>query len=156
MTRSPSSFFGRIGYFKNAKYEVGGRSLNLYDLEREVIIPMGEPRIHFAIVCASASCPVLRPEAYVAGTLDAQLDEAARRFINDPTRNRFDPDTRVAHLSKIFDWFTGDFEIDGGGVLDYVARYVQDPALAESLRGDGWSVQHLPYDWSLNGKAPTR
>ena len=152
--RSPSSFFGRIGYFKTAVYDAGGRSMNLYDLEREVIIPMGEPRIHFAINCASASCPALRSEAYVPEQLEMQLEDATRRFINDPSLNRFDADARVASLSKIFDWFPEDFESAGGTVLDYVARYVADPALAAALREDGWTVRYLPYDWSLNGDAP--
>ena len=57
----------------------------------------------------------------------------------------------MAHLSEIFDWFEEDFTRDGGGVLDYVARYVDDPEIARSLREDDWTVRHLAYDWSLNG-----
>ena len=151
---SPSSFFGRIGYFKTTTYEAGGKTISLYDLERDVIIPLGEPRIHFAIVCASFSCPMLRSEAYTAEHLDEQLELNARRFINDPTRNRFDRGSKVAHLSKIFDWFPEDFEKHSGTVLGYVANYVDDPELAKELRDGGYKIKYLKYDWSLNGVAP--
>ena len=70
---SPSSLLGRYVYFKRDKYTVAGESVNLYDLEHELIRPLGEARIHFAIVCASASCPILRNEAY---TLEKQLPSA--------------------------------------------------------------------------------
>ncbi len=152
--KSPSSFFGRVGYFKNTKYDVGGDEINLYDLERDIIIPLGEPRIHFAIVCASFSCPKLRSEAYTAENLEEQLEANTRQFINDETRNRFDREKKVAHLSKIFDWFPEDFEQHSGSVLEYVAKYVDDPKLAEELRAGGYKIKHLKYDWSLNGIPP--
>ena len=103
-----------------------------------------EPRIHFALVCASKSCPQLRPEAYRAEILDAQLDDQARIFLNDRTKNRYDAATRTLYLSKIFDWFDGDFEKANGTVRDYVAPYLEIPKNAR--------IRHLPYDWSLNGK----
>ena len=152
--KSPSSFFGRVGYFKNTKHDVGGDQINLYDLERDVIIPLGEPRIHFAIVCASFSCPKLRSEAYTAERLDEQLEANTRQFINDETRNRFDREKKVAHLSKIFDWFPEDFEQHSGTVLEYVANYVDDLELAKELRAGGYRIKHLKYDWSLNGIPP--
>ena len=151
---SPSSFLGRIGYFSGAVYDVGGRSINLYDLERKVIIPMGEPRIHFAINCASMSCPILRSGSYKVAQLDKQLDAATRAFLNDSSRNRFDRQAKVAHLSKIFDWFEDDFGGSDEAVLAYVSRYVSDPALAASLTGSGWKIEYLEYDWSLNGDPP--
>jgi hypothetical protein len=102
---SPSSFFGRVSYFKTTDYEVAGRTINLYDLERDIIIPFNEPRIHFAIVCASYSCPKLRSEAYFSNTLENQLQENAVDFLNDPLKNNFDVKKKRANLSKIFDWF---------------------------------------------------
>ena len=152
--RSPGSFFGRIGYFKNAKYSVGGKEINLYDLERDVIIPIGEPRIHFAINCASASCPKLLSEAYSANQLEQQLETTTTQFINDPTRNRFDKEKKVAHISKIFDWFNEDFEKHSGSVQAYLAQYVDDPALAEELQNGRYKIKYLKYDWSLNGTPP--
>ena len=151
---SPSSFFGRIGYFKNGTYNAGGKDINLYDLERDVLIPMNEPRIHFAIVCASMSCPLLISEAYTAEKLDQQLEANAREFINDERKNRFDRQAKIAHLSKIFDWFDKDFEEHSGSVLRYVAQYVDDPELAAALERGDYRVKHLRYDWSLNGTPP--
>lgn len=151
---SPSSFFGRIGYFKTDNYRFGGEDIDLYDLERDVIIPEGESRIHFAINCASKSCPLLRSEAYRGDILDEQLDEAARRFINDPSRNHFDSAEKVAYLSQIFEWFGDEFADHSGSVQKYVAQYVDDPQIAAALRADQYRVEFLEYDWSLNGTPP--
>ena len=149
---SPSSLLGRYKYFKSVEYDVGGQTMDLYDLERKVILPFGEPRIHFAIVCASASCPALRSESYTAEQLDAQLDDQARRFINDSSKNIIEPGERSLRLSKIFDWFPDDFSGHSGSVQKYVAQYVDDPAIAAALRADDYRVRFLKYDWSLNGK----
>ena len=153
---SPSSWFGRIGYFKNTIYDVGGRNISLYDLEHEVLRPLGEPRIHFALNCASKSCPVLRSEAYRPAELEAQLDDAARVFVNDQSRNQLDRGEKLARLSKIFDWFEEDFGNGEQAILNYVANYVGDASLAAELRSGGWRVEYLDYDWTLNGQAPDR
>lgn len=152
--RSPSTFFGRIDYFKLAKYRVGGQEIDLYDLEHKLLRPLGEPRIHFAIVCASRSCPKLRSEAYTADRLEQQLEESARVFINDPTRNLFDRKRKVAYLSMIFQWFEEDFAARSGSVLRYIANYVSDPALSQALANGGYTVKYLDYDWRLNGAPP--
>ena len=83
---SPSSLLGRLSYFKRDQYRVGGREITLYDLERDVIIPLGDNRIHFAIVCASASCPPLLAEAYVPSKVDEQLEQQTVAFVNDPQK----------------------------------------------------------------------
>jgi len=151
---SPSSLLGRYRYFKGTDYDVGGERMNLYDLEHKVIIPFGEPRIHFAIVCASASCPPLRAEAYTAARLETQLEEQAHTFISDTSKNYFEPDRRIARLSKIFDWFEEDFARHSGSVQQYLAQYVTDPNIAAALRGQEYKVKYLKYDWSLNGIEP--
>jgi len=110
--------------------------------------------MHFAIVCASTSCPKLQSWAYQPDQLDHQLDHAARGFINDPARNRFDRKQRVASLSMIFQWFEKDFADAAGSVLAYIARYVEDPELAKELTQPGYRIEYLDYDWSLNGIAP--
>lgn len=152
--RSPSGFFGRIGYFKTTDYQVAGRSINLYDLERDIIIPFGEPRIHFAIVCASQSCPKLRSEAYVASRLGEQLEDNTRAFMNDPHKNTFDTDKKIAKVSKIFDWFDEDFEKHSGSVQEFVSKYLDDKSIAEQLSQENFRVKHLKYDWNLNGTPP--
>ena len=152
---SPLSYIGRYRYFIGREYRVGGRTINLYDVERQVLIrQFHEPLIHFAIVCASASCPRLQPWAYQPNQLDRQLDRAARAFINDPTRNRFDRTRKIAFLSKIFDWFAEDFSAAAGSTLAYLARYVGDAELAKDLVESEYRIEFLEYDWSLNGMAP--
>ncbi len=152
---SPASLWGRYRYFIGREYRVGGAAINLYDLEREVLIAQfHEPLMHFAIVCASASCPKLQPWAYQPTQLDRQLDHVARAFINDPTRNRFDRQKKVAFLSMIFKWFEQDFSRAAGSVLAYVARYVDDAEFAKELMQPGYRVEFLEYDWSLNGTPP--
>jgi hypothetical protein len=152
---SPMTLWGRYRYFIGRAYQVGGVALNLYDLERKVLIEQfHEPLIHFAIVCASTSCPKLQSWAYQPEQLDRQLVHVARIFINDPTRNRFDRQQKVASLSMIFQWFEEDFSRAAGSVLSYIARYVDDPELAKELTRPGYRIEYLDYDWSLNGIPP--
>jgi hypothetical protein len=151
---SPSTLLGRARYFKIKDWPLAGRDVTLHDLEHKVIRPLGEPRIHFAIICASKSCPFLRSEAYAAASLDAQLDDQARLFVNDASRNRFDKTTRTARLSEIFKWFDEDFRASAGSTQKYIARYVADPEVAQGLAADGYRVEWIDYDWSLNGVPP--
>lgn len=151
---SPVTAFGKYDYFISRKFNVGGANLNLYGIEHDILIPLGEARIHFTIVCASRSCPKQRPAAYTSERLDQQLDESARRFINDPSRNRFDRENKIAYLSMIFNWFAKDFAADDVSVLRYIAHYVSDPALASELNKGDYSIRYLDYDWSLNGPPP--
>ena len=151
---SPLTTIGQWRYFIGKQHRVGGESINLYDLEKKLLIPdFREPRIHFAIVCASQSCPRLRSRAFTAGRLNAQLEENASAFVNDPSKNRFDREGRTAHLSKIFDWFEEDFLTHGGSLLGYVRRYVEDPELVADLATQPYRIEFLDYDWHLNGVA---
>jgi hypothetical protein len=149
---SPLSMIGQWRYFIARTYPVGGESINLYDLERKLLIQdFREPRIHFAIVCASQSCPRLRSEAFMPDRLDAQLEENARAFVNDPSKNRFDRETHTAYLSKIFEWFEPDFRTHAESLLNYVRRYLNDPEQAADLATQPYRVEFLDYDWHLNG-----
>ncbi|KKK50081.1 hypothetical protein LCGC14_3128600, partial [marine sediment metagenome] len=127
-----------------------------------------EPRIHFAIVCASRSCANLRDEAYQANILEKQLHEQAVRFINDPSNGvRWDRDNHRLHISKIFKWFKKDFEkkdISTGSstrsikssqpVLRFIRQYIRNKEAIDWIdRGRDIRVSYLPYDWHLNDKA---
>jgi hypothetical protein len=152
----PAPYVGWYRYFKLRRYGVGGQRITLSDLEHGVLRKQfREPRIHFTIVCASSSCPKLQPWAFEPDRLEAQLDQAARDFINDPRRNRFDRRAKIAYLSKIFDWFEDDFSAAAGDVLHYVARYVNDPDVARDVAAARYRIEYLEYDWSLNGIPPT-
>ena len=150
---STGSFVSRVNFF-TVDYSLAGRQIDLYDLEHDVIIPFGEPRIHFAIVCASASCPKLISEAYLAATLDQQLERNTRAFINNESENRFDKTWKTARISKIFDWFADDFVAHSTTVQRYMAQYVDDAEIAGALRNDEYQIWFLGYDWSVNGVAP--
>jgi hypothetical protein len=154
---SPMTLYGRYRYFIARTYRVGGASIDLYDLEQKILIPeFHEPRIHFAIVCASSSCPRLHSWGYRADMLEEQLEQSARDFINDPSRNRFDRERKVAYLSMIFQWFEEDFVAHSGSLLGYVKRYVADPDLARDLETTLYSMEFIGYDWRLNGPPPAR
>ncbi|MBL8074123.1 MAG: DUF547 domain-containing protein [Nitrospira sp.] len=152
---SPTSLVGRYRYFIGRGYRVGGSTINLYDLERHALIKQfQEPLIHFAIVCASMSCPKLQSWSYDPEQLNMQLDRVAREFINDPTRNRFDRKKKVASLSMIFKWFEEDFTKAAGSIVSYITRYVNDPELVQDLMQSDYRIEYLEYDWSLNGIPP--
>lgn len=152
--KSPSNFIGRQLFFKSAKFKLGGGETNLHNIEHEILRKLGEPRIHFAIVCASSSCPKIRSDAFSAARLEEQLDDNSRRFVNDPTRNRFDKKEKVAYLSQIFKWFAEDFEASAGSAQKFIAKYVSDPDIATELAADGYKVKFLDYSWNLNGTPP--
>ena len=87
-----------------------------------------DPRIHFAVICASIGCPMLREEAFVADRLEAQLDEQARRFLSDRTRNRFDAPRGRLEVSKIFDWYGEDFRQGHQGIASVPASARATPS----------------------------
>ena len=129
-----------------------GTSISLNTVENEILRKQfNDARIHFAIVCASRSCPELRSEAYRSSGIDQQLDTAARRFLGDRSKNRWDAASRTLYLSSIFKWFRSDFERESGTLPAFVSRYVPS-ADAAALDNGTVRVAYLDYDWSLNGR----
>ena len=110
-----------------------------------------EPRLHFAIVCASIGCPALSPKPFVATTLDAQLEAAKTQFLSDKTHNSYDAKTSTLHLSKIFDWFEDDFVSQAGSVEAFVAGSItSDLAEQQKIKAKKVEIEYTDYDWSLN------
>ncbi len=135
----------------------GGRTLTLDDVEHEIIRKeFRDPRIHVALVCAAIGCPPLRSEAYVGAQVDAQLDEQARRFLAQRTKNRVDVANRTVYGSPIFTWYRVDFGNDLAGVGAFWARYVQSDAEQELLRSGRFRWVDTEYDWTLNLRRATR
>ncbi|CAN5161822.1 DUF547 domain-containing protein [soil metagenome] len=137
-----------------------GKTRSLDDIEQGMLRKAPEyrdPRVHFAVNCASLGCPALRDEAYVGARLDAQLTDQTRRFLRDSTRNRFIAASRQLKVSKILDWYGADFA-KVGGVATFLAGYADalgmTPAEAVALHAGRIGIDYLPYDWSLNGWRP--
>lgn len=131
---------------------VGGRKYTLNQIEHEVIrAQFKDERSHFALNCASGSCPILRTEAYEAGKLDEQLDDQGRLFLRDSSRNRFDLAAKTAQISSIFKWYQKDFGNDDRAALLAAAKYAPDDVRTAIEADPGaWRVSYLAYDWSLN------
>jgi hypothetical protein len=140
--------------WKKTAGQVDGREISLDEIEHGILRPMGDPRIHGAIVCASLSCPPLLREPYRAERLDAQLETSLRRWLADERKGlRVEAARERLHLSRIFDWFEEDFE-PAGGVLAFVARYApEEEAAWIRAHGADARIRYLEYDWSLNDLA---
>jgi hypothetical protein len=131
---------------------VADRPYSLEAIEHRILRKMGEPRIHFAIVCASIGCPRLLNEAYTAERLDVQLTANARAFFRDPTKFRADRKNARVHVSPILKWFAEDFGPDTAAQLRAITPYL--PREAQSLGRSGTiRVSYLRYDWGLNDRA---
>jgi hypothetical protein len=137
-----------------------GTTMTLDQIEHDTLRARGrydDPRIHFAVNCASIGCPMLREEAFVGDRLDAQLEDQTRRFMADRSRNRFNPEKQRAEVSKIFDWYGEDFRLGHKGIASlnaFIARHADaladGPADRERLRALKFDVAFLDYDWKLN------
>jgi hypothetical protein len=123
-------------------FKIGGEPTNLDEIEHSILRKeFDEPRIHFAINCASFSCPPLRAEAFVANKIDEQLNEQASNFINDTERNAITASN--LQISKIFSWFTKDFT-KNGSLIEFLNGYSKVKINQDAKIG------YLDYDWSLN------
>jgi hypothetical protein len=137
--------------WKRKFFTLFGKPAYLDMVEHEMLRKPGaydEPRIHFAVNCASVGCPMLREEAYVASRLEAQLEEQTRRFLGDRSRNRY-ANGRL-EVSEIFKWFKEDWPSRERFFARYAGLLTDDPA-AQKLIAEGRApIGHLDYDWSIN------
>jgi len=161
--------FGKVfgNPFKDRFFTLLGREFTLDAIEHETLRKPGaydEPRVHFAVNCASVGCPMLREEAYVAPRLEAQLEEQARRFLSDRSRNRYDAAAGRLEVSRIFDWFREDwtsgyrgFEGTNAPIQSreqyfaaYAALLADSPEHRKVIEERRAPLQFLDYDWTLN------
>jgi hypothetical protein len=137
-----------------------GSRLSLDDIEHGLLRARGvydEPRVHFAVNCASIGCPMLREEAFTAERLPAQLQQQTERFMADRTRNRWNAPRGRLELSKIFDWYGEDFTLGHQGIRSLKAfagqhaeRLADAPADRARLQSGEFDIAFLEYDWALN------
>lgn len=145
-----SSGLFAVGPWKRALIEVEGEELALDDIEHRILRPIWrDPRIHYAVNCASIGCPNLQTEAFTPNNRERLLDAAARDYVNHPRGVTPTPDGLI--LSSIYDWFVDDFDVDGG-VVEHLRRYAS-PDLQARL-GGSVAIADYVYDWDLNGLPP--
>jgi hypothetical protein len=157
--------FGKVfnNPFRHKFFMLFGREFSLDNIEHDTIRAKGvydDPRIHFAVNCASIGCPMLREEPFVAEKLDQQLDEQTVRFLSDRSRNRYNPETRALEVSKIFDsspWYGVDFTSGLKGIKSreqffakYAAQLADDPEHRKTIRDQKARRTFVDYDWALN------
>lgn len=131
--------------------EISGKKYSLNSIEHEILRKMDEPRIHFAIVCASISCPELRNEAFEAGQIEVQMEEQTKKFLNDSSRNTFDLINREAEISEIFNWFEEDFGNSDEEILLYLSNYLPNKISSDIKENiSKWDFSFKDYDWGLN------
>lgn len=149
--------------WSSRSFVVAGESLTLDAIENQKLRPMGDPRIHAALNCASKGCPPLRAHAYVREDLDAQLDDASRAWARAGSAMRWEGAT--LQLTSIFDWYGDDFLARYGkafydvpglsgkqeAAVNYLATYA-DPAMAVKLRAGNYKTVWMVYDWGVNGR----
>jgi len=153
--------------WKQKFFKLLGQDAWLDQIEHEMLRKKGvydEPRVHFAVNCASIGCPALREEAFTADKLDAQLEEQALRFLSDRSRNRYNAQRESLELSKIFDWFKEDWQSGYKGIgkeqapvtsrEQYFGKYAKlltDKPEEQKMVADGKAeLRFLDYDWNLN------
>ena len=147
--RNHTSETGGYNIWKTMYLPVGNLHYNLDSIEHKILRNMNEPRIHFAIVCASRSCPPLHVRAYQPEVIDQQLTFNTQKFFANPENFRWDPASRVFYMSSIVEWFGSDFGATQQDQLRYLARYLPQHAQAAAQQGAG-SISSLNYSWDLN------
>jgi len=134
-------------FWTGRTWKVAGKKLTLDGIEKGILLKrFKEARVHFAVNCASRSCPPLLGRLYRAKTLEQDLTRQARAYLADRNENRFDLKARRAEISKLFSWYRSVF----GDLPGFLARYAPSEKVAASLRKGGWEISYLSYDWSLN------
>ena len=136
-----------LWFFQRRVYRFADQTYSLAQIENQMLRGrLQEPRIHFAIVCASMGCPLLRNEAYTAGKVTQQIEEDAVRFINNFDKVRYDAQTGILYCSKTFKWYRQDFLAVSPSMPDYIRSFLKpDLPLSTST-----PIIYLDYDWSLN------
>ena len=151
-TTSIRNLTSPVGYniWEHLLLRVGDETFSLNTMEHQILRKMGEPRIHFAIVCASISCPRLLNEAYTADHLDEQLTENARHFFAQEQNFRIDKKAHRIFLSSILDWFGSDFGATQAEQLARISPYLPNDEARQLAASKNVTVSYLDYDWNLN------
>ncbi len=142
-------------FFTSREHIVAGKRLSQDDIEHEILRKQfKDPRIHFAIICASMGCPPLPRIAYTEENVQARLEEETRKYLNSPRGTRIDRAENTLHMSKLFDWFATDFIQKSGSTLAFMQPYLHEEVRIFLERDP--MISYLEYNWALNAQAPLK
>lgn len=142
-------------FFRSREHTVANRLLSQDDIENEILRKnFKDPRIHFAIICASSSCPKLPKNAYTEANVQARLEEETREYLNSERGVRIDRTRNTLYLSRIFDWSGEDFVEQSGSVANFIRPYLKREVV--SFLDQKPKVKFLGYNWALNAQKPLR
>ncbi|MBU2976837.1 DUF1223 domain-containing protein [Alteromonas sp. C1M14] len=146
-----TSFFSRAGFFKFRDVVIGGKTTNLYDYENDIIRPLNEPRVHFALNCMVKDCPRLPQQPFYPDTLDSALEKATYEFFAKEKHFYLDDKRKRVYVSAILDFYTEDFVSSGNkkDLPQYINQYLEQPIPA------GYKVKYMDYDWHINAQPET-
>lgn len=140
-TKSP---LDHAGFFDKTKHSLGGKSITLNDIEHKLLRgQFNDARFHFVLVCGAVGCPPLISKAYMADTLDSQLETQTKKAINGSFIKVNTKKNRV-QVSQIMEWYKGDFTMEGADEIDFINKY-----RTEKLEGK-WKLSYFPYNWTIN------
>ena len=134
-------------FFARSVYTVDGKQYSLNQIEHDTIRQQfADPRIHFALVCAAKGCPLLRNEAYQSDRLNTQLEDDAKRFINNPDKIYYESKENILYCSKILKWYKQDFLQQS----ESLPKYIQTYSITSIPIDKPVEIKYLDYDWHLN------
>jgi hypothetical protein len=159
--KAPLEAVKGLGFFYRQRFMFGGEAYSLYTVENDIVRRQyKDPRIHFVLNCASASCPVLKPELPTGEELELLLIDATRDFVNDPKNVRIDSNNRQVIVSTIFKWYEKDFINDlrrrgvpsDRGVVDYIAGVASESLRQDLAATESFETVYADYDWAINNQ----
>lgn len=141
-----NSVFKRASFFRLRKVAIDGRRMSLSAYENEIIRPLNDPRVHFALNCMVKDCPRLPRQPFLAANLNAQLESASREFFSKRKHLVRMPEQKKIAVSKILDFYTKDFISSGEprDLIPYINQFVEEPIPSD------WEVEFMNYDWTIN------
>ena len=139
------------GFFKEKKFKVAGEELTLDEIEYQKVLKINSVFPHFGLVCAAKSCPKILNLAYEGKMVIPQLNENAKKYLNDTNQNRLDKEYGILYLSELFKWFGKYFEEKYGSLINFVSEFVNESD-KKFLKENKVKIKFLTYNWELNSK----
>ena len=161
--KAPLEIVQGYGFFYRLGFIVGGKKYNLYDIEQDKVLKQWrDPRAHFVLNCASASCPVIRPALPTGDALEPHLIKVTQEFIGDPRHVLIDHTAQKLYLSQIFKWYQSDFINDlhrrsrpaPNGIVDYLIDAAPESLTASLRQAIPYAIEYVDYDWKINQAKP--